>query len=241
MTVARELDRPDAVIFDWDSTLVDNWASIVKALNATLAMMGHGQWTATEVRERTRSSARESFPKLFGMRWQEAEHFFYERFNECHLEEVRPLPGAERVISLLADCNVPMAVVSNKSGPYLRTEAEVLGWTGRFAAIVGATDAERDKPASDPVRMAAAAAGVPAGPGIWFVGDSAVDLQCAHAANCVPILVESGVITAAEIAQWPPAARLATCETLADLITEVFAGSSLTTGTGTLNIKAIVG
>ena len=30
------LTRPRALLFDWDSTLVDNWRSIETALNATL-------------------------------------------------------------------------------------------------------------------------------------------------------------------------------------------------------------
>ncbi|HEY6335247.1 MAG TPA: hypothetical protein VI113_05115, partial [Alphaproteobacteria bacterium] len=44
------LTRPRALLFDWDSTLVDNWRSIETALNATLVAMGHAPWTAEETR-----------------------------------------------------------------------------------------------------------------------------------------------------------------------------------------------
>ena len=35
---------PKAIIFDWDSTLIDNWQSIANALNATLIEMGKAPW-----------------------------------------------------------------------------------------------------------------------------------------------------------------------------------------------------
>src|SRR4029079_2421978 len=39
------LRPPRAVLFDWDNTLVDNWATITEAFNATLTAMGHRPWT----------------------------------------------------------------------------------------------------------------------------------------------------------------------------------------------------
>ena len=53
-----ELERPDAVIFDWDSTLVDNWQAIADALNAALNAFGLPDLTLREVRDRARASAR---------------------------------------------------------------------------------------------------------------------------------------------------------------------------------------
>src|SRR3546814_15590471 len=83
-------------------------------------------------------------------------------------------------------CALP---ICNKSGSYLRREAAHLGWDRYFHRIVGATDAPRDKPAPDPVYMALEGTGIAAGPDVWFVGDSAVDLACAHAAGCTAVLV----------------------------------------------------
>lgn len=216
MNASAGLERPEAVIFDWDSTLVDNWGSIERSLNATLAEMGKPTWSRAEVHQRTKKSARDSFPELFGERWREALDFFYARFEQFHLTEVRALPGAERLLEALRDHDVVISLVSNKTGRYLRAEAEHLGWTRFFTHMIGATDAPRDKPEPDPVHMALAGTGVSVGASVWFVGDSVVDLKCAHQATCVPLLVEGGSITAEELVNWPPRAIFQSCMSLAD-------------------------
>ena len=50
---------PKAIIFDWDSTLIDNWQSIANALNATLIEMGKAPWSVAQVRQNSKNSARE--------------------------------------------------------------------------------------------------------------------------------------------------------------------------------------
>ena len=73
---------PKAIIFDWDSTLVDNWQSIANALNATLIEMGKAPWSVAQVRQNSKNSAREAFPRLFGDQWKDALDFFYKVFKD---------------------------------------------------------------------------------------------------------------------------------------------------------------
>lgn len=211
-----DLAMPRAVIFDWDSTLADNWGTIGRSINATLSEFGQPTWTETELRQRTKGSARDSFPRIFGGQWEEALAFFYGRFEEFHLSEVQPLPGAAGLLETLQERGVPVSLVSNKTGRYLRAEVAALGWNGFFRNIIGAADAERDKPAPDPVYLALAGIDVEAGPSVWFVGDAVPDLECAHRARCVPILIHGGSITTAELAEWPPQADFASREALRD-------------------------
>jgi len=185
---------PEAVIFDWDNTLVDAWPGIATALNAALTRFGHPAWTLDEVRARVRRSLRESFPSLFGRGWEEAKDVFYEALERSHLAHVTPLPGALATLDHAARAGIPLAVVSNKTGRFLRREAEALGWTGRFAALVGAGDAAADKPDPAPMRLALAALGREAGPGvvhpgIWYVGDTALDMLAARNAGLTGVLV----------------------------------------------------
>lgn len=123
----RHFTRPSAILFDWDNTLVDNWAVIRAALNAALTAMGQAPWSLAETRARVRASLRDSFPKMFGARWPEAEKIFYDRFAETHLAELRAMPGAGRLLAGLTGAGLPLAVVSNKRGGYLRAEAAHLG------------------------------------------------------------------------------------------------------------------
>ena len=82
-----------------------------------------------------------------------------------------------------------LGVVSNKTGSYLRAEADHLGWTPLFGRLVGAQDAPRDKPAPEPIHLALSAGAVTAGPDVWFVGDAPIDVLCGRAAGCTTIIV----------------------------------------------------
>jgi phosphoglycolate phosphatase len=180
---------PRAVLFDWDNTLVDNWPTIHDALNATFAAMGHPAWTLAETRERVRASLRDSFPAMFGARWEAARDIFYARFEARHIETLVPLPGAQGLLNALHHRGVYLGVVSNKTGRYLRKEAAALGWERYMTRLVGAQDALRDKPDRAPVDLALSGSGIAAGRPVWFVGDTAMDMRCAHEAGCTAILV----------------------------------------------------
>ncbi len=181
--------RPRACVFDWDNTLVDSWDVIHAALNRTLVEFGLSAWTADEVRGRVRKSMRESFPALFGDRWEEAGEFFLRAFAEVHLDRLTPLVGAETLLTTLQSLAIPAAVVSNKTGALLRDEVEHLGWQGFFSRVIGALDAAQDKPAIDPVLAALEPTGIEPGLAVWFVGDTDVDLECAKNAGCTGVLV----------------------------------------------------
>lgn len=208
------LPRPDAVLFDWDSTLVDNWGGIARALAITFDAHDIEPWSEDQVRANAKHSMRDSFPKLFGERWEAAAQLFYDSFAEIHLDTLRPLPGAVDLLDALAADGVPMGVVSNKNGTYLRAEAGHLGWNKYFHKVVGAQDAARDKPAPDPVHLALDGTGVGAGGGVWFVGDSAVDLACAHGTGCVAVLLHPDDPHPEDLSAHPPAAHLFDCSAL---------------------------
>ncbi len=208
------LPRPDAVLFDWDSTLVDNWGGITRALSTTFTEYGLDPWDEAQVRANAKLSMRDSFPKLFGERWEDASKRFYESFASIHLETLRPLPGSVELLDALAAEGIPMGVVSNKSGTYLRLETAHLGWDRYFHRILGSHDAPKDKPAADPIHMALDGTGVAAGPSVWFVGDSAVDLAAAHAARCVPVLLHPEHPHPEDLSDCPPAVQVFDCYAL---------------------------
>lgn len=181
------MTRPRAILFDWDNTLVDGWAAIEAGLNAAFAAFGKPVWTRAQVLENVRLSLRESFPRHFGAEWERARDIFYRVVTETHLDVVRPLPGTAAVLA--AAPPRPLGVVSNKQGALLRREAAHLGLDVHFGTIVGAGDAGADKPDAAPLRLALRALGLDAGHDIWFVGDTAVDMQAARAAGCMAVLL----------------------------------------------------
>lgn len=217
----QALRRPRAILFDWDSTLVDNWRSIEHAINSTRVAMGQRPWSTEETRARVRESMRDSFPRMFGSRWPEARKIFYRAYSEAHLGHLGPLPGAAEMLAALAATGLYLAVVSNKTGALLREEAAHLGWERYFGRLVGAGDAARDKPDPAPIALALLGSGIAAGPEVWFVGDTALDMACAIRAGCLPILLAGEGRGRDDFSTFPPEREVANCQELYALVRQL--------------------
>lgn len=209
---------PRAVLFDWDNTLVNTWPTIVECYHDTFMTLGLTPWTAEEVQVRAHGSLRDVFPTLFGDRASEAEKVFYQTFHRIHLERLQPLPGADALLERCREAGCYVAIVSNKVGENLRTEMAHLGWQRWIARAVGAKDAKRDKPAPDPIYLALDGTGIAPDETVWMVGDSLADLQCAHAAGCLPVLVGGAEELSASLLEHPPRLRARNCHELLALL-----------------------
>jgi phosphoglycolate phosphatase len=179
--------RPSVLLYDWDNTLVDGWAGITAALNAAFTAFGHTLWTVDDTRNRVRVSLRESFPVMFGDQWERARDIFYATLADQHLNHVQPMPGVPAVLD--AGLPWPQGVVSNKAGAFLRREATHLGWGRYFGAVIGAGDATADKPDPAPIHLALSQLGRTADASVWYMGDTALDMQAARAAGVTAVLI----------------------------------------------------
>ena len=211
-------EKPQAILFDWDNTLVDSWPTIHDALNVTLTAFGLEPWSLDETRSRVRKSMRDSFPQLFQDKWREAGDVFYERYAAIHVDKLRPIDGAQEMLESLSRSGIYMGVVSNKKGDFLRLEAEHLGWDRFFGALVGALDTDQDKPAADPVDLALGTSGIAKGPRVWFAGDADIDMECAYNAGCTPVLVRDSAPGPGEFNAHPPARHFPDCDALCKFI-----------------------
>lgn len=202
------MSPPRAIVFDWDNTLVDSWTTIHEALVLTFTAMGHAPWTLTETKARVRHSLRDAFPALFGERWEDARKLYLDHFTAIHLERLTPIVGVADLLAATQQAGFHLAVLSNKTGRILRLEADHLGWSSYFKRLVGAGDAGADKP--DPVAMQFALEGSGfAGPDVWYVGDTALDMECAARAGCTAVLL--GELDPADqgFTRFPPQFRFA--------------------------------
>ena len=204
--------RPTALLYDWDNTLVDGWAGIAAALNAVFSAFAMPHWTVEQTRARVRVSLRESFPVMFGDRWTEARDIFYATLTTQHLVHVRPMPGAKE--ALVTGRAWPQGVVSNKTGNFLRAEVAHLGWDEYFGVVIGAGDAVADKPDPAPIHLALNRLGVSPNRSVWYLGDTALDMQAARASGVTAVLIgdashDGGVDRAAPDLHFPSAHALA--------------------------------
>ena len=215
--MTEPLPRPRALLFDWDNTLVDSWDTIHAALVVTFEAMGHEPWTMAETKLRVARSLRDSFPALFGERWEEARQLYLDTFTAIHLERLKPIEGAEALLGELVATGFYLGVVSNKTGRVLRREADHLGWTRYFGRLVGAGDAAVDKPMAAPVLLALDGSGISCAE-TWYVGDTALDLECAKNAGCVGVLLGARALEEESFARFPPALHVRSCMALEEYV-----------------------
>lgn len=187
----REIrDYPKAILFDWDDTLIDNWYSIHAGLNAALIAMGQKPWSMQKTKSNVRRSMRDSFPALFGEKWKKAANIYLTHVKRNHLETIKILNFVPELLEHIEKEGIYIAVVSNKNGALLREEIEFLKWNNLFSSIVGADDAIRDKPNRAPVDMALDGSGIRNSSEVWFVGDAPSDIECAHNAGVLGVLIQ---------------------------------------------------
>jgi phosphoglycolate phosphatase len=180
--------RPSVLLYDWDNTLVDGWAGITAALNAAFTAFGHQLWSVDDTRNRVRVALRESFPVMFGEQWEQARDIFYDTLTHQHLDHVSPMPGVPEVLE--AGAGWPQGVISNKAGAFLRREVIHLGWSRFFGpVVVGAGDASADKPGPAPIHLALSRLGRTSDLSVWYMGDTALDMQAARAAGVTGVLI----------------------------------------------------
>lgn len=189
--VAKALPTPAAILFDWDNTLVDTWPIIHSAMAHTFEEMGADPWSLEETKQKVGHSLRDHFPRLFGDKWEDAGKIYGDTYKSKHLDNLTPLEGALETIKFLQTTQIYTAVVSNKQGLTLRKEAEHIGWNEYFTKVVGAQDAARDKPYADPAILALKDSNITPNANVWFIGDSAPDVECAFAAGLTPIVIDN--------------------------------------------------
>jgi phosphoglycolate phosphatase len=186
------LNKPEAVFFDWDGTLVDSFLFLHAAHNHVRGILGIEPFTL-EVFESYFGQPREKlYKELYGDNMEEAKIHFEAYVYANHLAGLVPIEGAQILLGQLYDMGIPCGVVTNKKGAFVVKEIENFGWGKFFKSVVGAAEASDDKPSPEPLFLAVERAGVNCDmANIWFVGDTDNDLACARDAGAVPILISS--------------------------------------------------
>ncbi|MCL2729443.1 MAG: HAD family phosphatase [Actinomycetia bacterium] len=195
---------PAAVLLDMDGTLVDTEHLWWRTVEETARRLGHLPTDADlpEVLGRPVAYTARHLHRVSGGTVPEARiaRELDAAFTARVAEEVRPRPGALRLLARLQDAGVPAALVTASPRRVVDVVLRTLG-AGWFALTVAAEDTARTKPAPDPYLRAAARLGV-APRDCVVVEDSPVGLAAALAAGCravavpstVPIAEEPGVV-----------------------------------------------
>lgn len=184
------LPKPEAVFFDWDGTLVDSFELLHAAHNYAQGKLGLPLMEQEEFSGYFGQPREKLYVKMYGNQGDEAKKHFETYVFDNHIEGVKAIIGAQDVLESFERLNIPCGIVSNKRRVLIEAEIKNLGWERFFNVVVGAGDAEEDKPSPAPLRHGMEKAGYSFPmEGIWFVGDTDNDLLCAEQAGCKSILI----------------------------------------------------
>lgn len=196
MSTPLATDRPDAVIFDLDGTLVDTverrivaWlqafeeAGIPASRDEVSPLIGaDGKALARRIGEQAGRALDEETVEAIDRRSGE----IYQALNV----DPRPLPGARELAAALERAGVPWAIGTSSRRGQVRASVEALRLEHE-PAIVDGSHVEHAKPKPDLLLLAANQLGVdPAR--TWYVGDSTFDMEAAVSAGMHPIGVTTG-------------------------------------------------
>jgi phosphoglycolate phosphatase len=188
------MQRPAALLFDLDGTLVDSARDIAAALSRLSTSRGGGDIAVQDVRSLVSQGVtilvRQALGTLARDDITDVTEF------RAILAELPPdpesiYPGVTESLSLLSENDRPMAIVTNKPEQLSRLLLDQLGLAHFFRVIVGGDTLPMSKPDPAPLLHALGLLGATRDAAL-MIGDSAVDADAAKAAGIPFALFEGG-------------------------------------------------
>ncbi len=200
-------DRPRAVLFDLDGTLVDTAPDLGYAANLIREQVGLAPLPLADYRPVASAGAR----GMLGLALQIGpEHADFpalrQRFLALYREHLarssQLFVGMEDLFDAISGCAAVWGVVTNKPAWLTAPLLETLALAGRAACAVSADQVARPKPAPDALLHACRLIDVPAA-ACWYVGDDKRDITAGRAAGMRTIAADWGYLgTDGPIESW---------------------------------------
>ena len=201
----------DAVLFDWDGTLVDSAEVSFRCFESLFR--GYGIAFGREVHAATYSPNWHRTYTAVGLpedRWSEADA----RWVESYCRETTPLiEGARGAVSRLVAAGLAVALVTSGDRGRVTRELAAHGLDGVFGVVVCGPDTAHKKPHPEALLLALERLRVTPGRAV-YVGDSPEDVEMARRAGAWSIGIPGGFPNAAALESSQP-----------DLLTASLAGA----------------
>ena len=208
-------DRPLAVLFDLDGTLIDSIELILNSAKHAFRdregyapsdaewLSGVGIPLTTMFKRYARDDA--DVDALIG-KYREYQLANHDRLVRCYHAVVE-------TVDALRVARHPLAIVTSKTGWLAQRGIDHVGLGSHFDVIVGCDTCEKHKPDPQPVHIALERLGYQPGAAV-FVGDSIYDMQAGNAAGVTTVAALWGPFSREDLAASNPNHYL---ERIADL------------------------
>ncbi len=187
------------LVFDLDGTLVDTAPDLAQTLNAVLTRNSFEPVHYDQARTMIGGGARFMLDRALQSQDVNVESADLDRMFDAFVEHYsaniadasRPFPGLSNALDRLADDGFIFAVCTNKLEELSLRLLDALDLTKRFACVCGPDTFGVKKPDPGVLRLTIERAGGSAQDAI-MIGNSATDIDTAHAAGIPVIAVDFG-------------------------------------------------
>lgn len=189
-------DRPYALLFDLDGTLVDTAPDLARATNALRAHHGLPALPYPVIRAQVSNGGSALVTLALGLEKEHADHgaardFLLAAYGSDVAKESRVFPPLRRLLTAWEARQQPWGIVTNKPRAY--AEPLIASLNLAPGALLCADDLPVKKPAPEPLWEAARQLGA-APQHCWYIGDHLRDMQAARNAGMMAIAVGYGYI-----------------------------------------------
>lgn len=188
-------ERPFAVLFDLDGTLVDSERLWLDAVRSRLERAGVpvSPGLLSEFEGLASIDAARRLIEVGGLAARASE--VAAELEDLTIDAFRGrlswIPGAEEALGRLRRAGIPLALVTNSTRRWVAAVAETVS-LGTFDAVVTADDVSRTKPHAEPYLRATDLLGVDPGACVVFE-DSSVGMRAAVAAGCHVVRIRADI------------------------------------------------
>lgn len=200
-----------AVLFDFDMTLIDTCGAILRSANMIARAFGLPLCSREQLLKAVAYNTKDFWTRILGDDRPEYRAYYAEHCMPGEAQFMVPAPGAVDCVTSLRARGVRVGCASNRNGP-MRV-IRVMNLEGLMDCVVGADDVARPKPAPDVLLRGAELLGA-APERTLYVGDTPFDTLAARAAG----MKCAAVTTSNSRAALEAAGAWRVIETLADLV-----------------------
>ena len=212
----RNSTRFDLVIFDWDGTLMDSLAQIVRSVKLAALDLGVPEPSDAAARDIIGLGLPEAmqvlFPQVPEVEREALRHRYAHHFVAGVGGHSQPYAGAEALLQQLSGAGRQLAVATGKSRAGLNRALAHTGWSSYFSATRCA-DETASKPNPLMLRELLLELRVPLERAV-MIGDTHYDLEMAQRLGMPSIGVSYGVHSAERLAEHAP---IAICQDMSEL------------------------